>query len=131
MTPGIDLTPQDAERLRQILDAYQAKNPQRMQEFDLAKPPTPPYRHQEYPKVMYHHGTARHKQAKNAQEEAEAVAAGCSTKPVPVEEPEIQVELSPEEAALIAEAEAANPAAPVAEKPKAKRGPKPKTPKAE
>lgn len=106
MTPGIDLTPQDAERLRQILDAYQAKNPPSIKEFDLAKPPTKPYRHQEYPKVMYHHATGRYKDANNAQEEATAIEAGWSTQSVFVEEPQIAVDLSEEEKSVIAAAEA-------------------------
>lgn len=127
MTPGIDLTPQDAERLRQILDAYQTKNPVSIQEFDLANPKVKPYRHQEYPLVLRNHDTGEEKQARNRAEEDALTDKGFIREALPpAPEPAIEIELSDDEKALIAEAEAANKPK-VAPKPKAKPGRKPKT----
>lgn len=122
MTPGIDLTPQDAERLRQILDAYQAKNPERIKEFDLANPPTPPYRHKEYPLAMFNHDTGEEKTAKNRAEEVRLIGEGFGRESIPTEEAPMQLDLTDEEKDLIAAAEAAR-----STKAKGKPGRPPKT----
>ncbi len=99
----VTLTPQEADRLRQILDAHNAKNPQSNKEFDLANPPVKPYRHQEYPACMRHHGDMKEIQVKSAEEEAAKEAEGWTREPLPpAAEPELSLELTGSEAEMLA-----------------------------
>ena len=80
MTPAAGFTAEQLEQMRQILAQHDSSGKGGNKEFDLAKPPTPPYRHQEYPKAMYH-ADGRTRNAGSAEEQEAAEASGWSTKP--------------------------------------------------
>jgi hypothetical protein len=48
-----NMTHEQVEALRGVLFQYDARNAAMQREFDLNKPPTPPYRYQEYPRMLY------------------------------------------------------------------------------
>lgn len=78
------LSPEEVERMRQIVASHDASSPSRgIKEFDLAKPPTEQYRHKEYPRAMYHHVTGATKTA-HTEDQADALEAkGWSKTPPP------------------------------------------------
>lgn len=80
MTPSF--SPEDIARMRAIIAQHDggASAAQSQKEFDLANPPVPPYRHQEYPRCMYH-PDGRTRNANNAEEQATAEANGWLTSP--------------------------------------------------
>ena len=47
------MTHEQIEALRGVLFQHDAQNAAMQREFDLNKPPTPPYRYQEYPRMLY------------------------------------------------------------------------------
>jgi len=51
-SPG-NYTHEQIEGMRRFVQSYDAQNAAIRQEFDLNKPPTPPYRYQEYPRMLY------------------------------------------------------------------------------
>jgi hypothetical protein len=105
MTPTMnqsDLSYEERIKLRRLLDSLDQKEAGGMKEFDLAKPPVPPYQYREFPFVMYHHQTRVSKPARNHEEREQMKAQGWSEAPFPAEGQ--QVELSGaelEESALI------------------------------
>jgi hypothetical protein len=46
------MTHEQIEALRGVLFQHDAQNAAMTREFDLNKPPTPPYRYQEYPRLL-------------------------------------------------------------------------------
>jgi len=103
--------------MRAIVAAHdQQAGREGMKEFDINNPPRQPYTHQEYPRVMYHHGTRQMRKANSAGEVAAAEAAGWKKDPFPAE----FAEPAPESAATAQEAQAEVEAAP-REVPQAKR----------
>lgn len=92
-----DMTPQELSyeeriKMRRYLDSLDQKEAGGMKEFDLNKPPTPPYVFREYPFTMYNHelGTAR--LAHNYHERQQLQAGGWSENPAaPLPPPEIEL----------------------------------------
>src|ERR1051326_3883955 len=75
MTPQ-QLSPDEIERMRQIVAQHDNQRPQGIREFDLNNPPKQPYTHQEYPKVVYHHENRTHKKVHSKVEERTALNDG-------------------------------------------------------
>jgi len=98
--PQTQLTRAELEQMRHIL-AQHDKQIGPMKEFDLNKPPVEPYRHQEFPKAMHHHGDRVTRIVASADEQKILEAQGFETKPYPSEAPP-DVELDEEERAEIA-----------------------------
>lgn len=91
MTPGFSA--EEIERMRQMVAAHdQASGANRPKEFDLNNPPKAPYTHQEYPRVMYHHGKRQHKHAHSEADVTAAEAAGWSKEPFPSEPVDIPLD---------------------------------------
>lgn len=96
MTPEL-LTYEDRVRMRRILDQMDQKDAAgAMKEFDLNKPPVPPYVYREFPFLMYHHQTKQSKPAQNHQERERMLAEGWSTDPFGSDAPP-EIPLSAEE----------------------------------
>lgn len=89
VTPAADQTDlsfEEVERLRRILDRYDKAQPTR-KEFDLAKPPVPPYQFKAFPFLMYNHSTGKTQAAKSELEKTALIAEGWSVEPFPAEAP--------------------------------------------
>ena len=100
-----ELTQDEIERMRTILAQHDSRKG--VQEFDLNNPPKKPYVHQEYPRVMYHHGKRQMRVAKSPDEVHAAEAAGWQKEPFLPEGAEPpEIELDPESAQEAAEADA-------------------------
>lgn len=112
----LDLTNEDAERMRALLAQHDASHRNESKEFDLNNPPKQPYTHQPFPTTVYHHAKRLNRKAKNAQELAEALAHGWQQKPYPAVAPKASAAAS----AAVDEDDEPKPAAP----PKAKRAAK-------
>lgn len=71
------------EEMRQLVAQHDQQNTRStgIQQFDINNPPKVPYVHQEFPRVMYHHGKREMRKANNAEEMAEALAAGWKKEP--------------------------------------------------
>ena len=107
MTPA-GLTIAEIEKMRALVNAADSANQGGNKEFDLAKPPTPPYRYTEYPRAMYDHVKGRPSRNVNSDEEREvAEEAGWSINAMaPVEADEDPFAgLSAEDAAAAREAD--------------------------
>lgn len=83
MTP--QLTHQEIERLRQIVIDHDKKNFGGMKEFDLNNPPQEPYRYQEFPRLLYRHGTDKTKVVRDQEQLEAALADGWSMDAVAIE----------------------------------------------
>ncbi len=98
------LTKDEIERMRAIVAQHDSQGRGKIQEFDLNNPPKQPYTHQEFPRVMYHHGKHITRIAKDAEEMDAAISAGWSKEPFPAvpepEEPELDAESAAEAAEL-------------------------------
>ena len=100
MTPTTDLSDmsdlsyEQRVRLRQLLDDQDRKN-SGLKEFDLNKPPVPPYQMREFPFLMYHHATGKTRAARNADEREFLISEGWSLNPKR-EEPIIELTPEPE-----------------------------------
>jgi len=94
--------------MRQIVAAHDATTPREgMKEFDLANPPVPPYRYQEYPRAVYHHETGATKNVHSEDEMHDHIGAGWSTESMPAADPTLDgVVLSPEDQAAAADLDA-------------------------
>lgn len=97
------LTPSEIERMRAILAQHDEGNAgEKNQSFDLNKPPKKPYRHQEFPRVVYHEN-GKHRAVKNADEFEAHLADGWSDAPVTVQAeaaPALDTDASAEAAAI-------------------------------
>lgn len=82
-----NLTYEDRVRMRRMLDNLDAKEAGGQKEFDLNKPPTPPYRYREYPFLMYH-PSQKPRPARSHEERLSMVAQGWSEDPEPAPAPE-------------------------------------------
>ena len=88
MSPQDDnLTYEDRVRMRRMLDQLDQKEAGGQKEFDLNKPPTPPYRYREYPFLMYH-PTEKPRVARNIEERQKMLAMGWTEEPEPASPPE-------------------------------------------
>ncbi|HEY1896702.1 MAG TPA: hypothetical protein VGG62_10540 [Terracidiphilus sp.] len=84
------LTYEDRVRMRRLLDQMDQKDTVgSTKEFDLNKPPAPPYVYREFPFLMYDHASRQYKAAKNQQDRERMLDAGWSEEPFPSEPPEI------------------------------------------
>jgi hypothetical protein len=101
-TGTIQLTHEEAEKVRALLNQHdRATAPQ---QFDLNKPPTPAYKHQDFPRVVYHHGRGKAKAVQNAAELDKHLGSGWQLEPfVPEPEPS---DLDPDDAAEVAAVDA-------------------------
>jgi hypothetical protein len=87
MTPET-LTYEDRVRMRRLLDEMDHKDTVgSTKEFDLNKPPVPPYVYREFPFLMYHHASHQTKPARSGEERERMMAAGWSEDPFPAEAP--------------------------------------------
>ncbi len=81
---------EEIERMRQIVAAHTDSRTEN-QSFDLNKPPQTPYHHQEFPKIVYHHGKRTHAVVNGPEQLSQAEASGFVREPYPTE-----VEAAPE-----------------------------------
>jgi len=89
MAPS-QLTQEEIERMRQIVLQHDAAS-KPVKEFDLNNPPKEPYRHQEFPRLMYK-GTG-HALAHTKEDMEAALAAGWSKTPHEALEQTVEPEL--------------------------------------
>src|SRR5262245_21246077 len=73
-----DFSYEERVRLRQLLDTLDQKDAAGRKEFDLAKPPVPPYVYREYPFILYNHQTRKSQPAHNYEEKEQMLANGWS-----------------------------------------------------
>jgi hypothetical protein len=78
-------------KMRRMLDQLDQKEAGGMKEFDLNKPPVPPYVYREYPYLMYHHGMRQTRPARNIEERQRLIGEGWSETPFPAEGQEIEL----------------------------------------
>lgn len=92
MTPEA-LTYEERVKMRRMLDQMDQKEASgAMKDFDLNKPPVPPYQYREFPFLMYNHEEKRTKAARDHVERERMIAEGWSESPLPPEPPpEIQL----------------------------------------
>lgn len=92
---GVSMTPElsyeERIKMRRHLDALDAKEAGGSKEFDLNKPPVPPYVYREYPFLMYHHQTGQTRPAINYEQRQKLLAEGWSEDPAPAEVPEMEL----------------------------------------
>jgi len=88
------LSPEEIERMRQIVAQHDQTNRPGIKEFDLNNPPRLPYRFQEYPKTVYDHEGRRSFIVRNREDEKEALDSGLKLEPFPAEAEEPEVRLS-------------------------------------
>ena len=95
--PSLDvgaMTHEKIEWLRGLIFQHDAQNAAMTREFDLNKPPTPPYRHQEFPRLLYRDGKTMAATTKAALEEM--LKSGWSMDPPPTMEVNLGGELTAE-----------------------------------
>jgi hypothetical protein len=97
-----NLSIDEIERMRAILASHDANNRVGIKEFDLNNPPKLPYVHQEFPRLVYHHGRRIHRVAADAEALAEALEMGWSKEPYAAVVAAGQTEIDLAEAAEIA-----------------------------
>jgi hypothetical protein len=83
MSPITELTYEERIKMRRMLDALDQKEAGGLKDFDLNKPPVPPYVYREYPILMYHHGTSQNRPAGNYEERQRMLAEGWVEDPFP------------------------------------------------
>jgi hypothetical protein len=86
------ISPEEIERMRAIIAQHDQTNKGGIKEFDLNNPPKLPYRHQEFPKMVYDHEGRRHFIVHNRAEETDAIESGLSLEPYPAEPVEVEPE---------------------------------------
>lgn len=108
MSPVQQFTPEQIAQMRALL-AQHDQNAGPAKEFDLNRPPKQPYRHQEFPMVIYHASNPPKKV--HDQDELEShLAYGWQAEPVVIEADPVPV-LDPQSAAEAAQVDAALAAA--------------------
>jgi hypothetical protein len=94
------LTHDEIERMRQIVMQHDSEGKRTMNEFDLNNPPKAPYRHQEFPRIVYDHVGRKTLKVRNQAELENALGAGYELEAFA---PEVaEPELSPAERAEVA-----------------------------
>jgi hypothetical protein len=93
------MTHEQAEFLRNLLVQHDAQNAAQVREFDLNKPPTPPYRYQEYPRLVYRDGKTQ--LVEDPVDLQRLLADGWSIKPPKHMEQKLGGELSPQDMAEV------------------------------
>jgi hypothetical protein len=90
MSPITELTYEERVKMRRMLDQLDQKEASgAMKEFDLNKPPVPPYVYREYPFLLYNHSTMKARPAHNHEERQRMLAEGWSEDPFPSEPTEV------------------------------------------
>jgi len=82
---------EDRVRLRRVLDQLDQKEAGGTKEFDLNKPPVPPYIYREYPILLYNHSTGQNRPARTYDERQRMLAEGWSENPVASAPPEVEL----------------------------------------
>lgn len=77
----------DIEKMRAIIHQHDKTNQGGSKEFDLAKPPVPPYRYQRYDLLMYNHDEGTTAVARDAAQEAKLAEQGFACEPFEIEAP--------------------------------------------
>lgn len=104
LQPQRELSHDEIQQMRAII-ARHDNGHKPLKEFDLNNPPREPYKHQEFPRVMYHHGKRTTRLAQDADEMQLALDAGWKKEPFS-SEPDSEIELSAEELAEVAKLDA-------------------------
>lgn len=94
--PG-GFTHEQIEGMRRFIQQYDAQNAAITREFDLNKPPTPPYRYQEFPRLLYRGGKTI--TAQDARGQDLLLQQGWSVAPPLGTKVDIEVKLDPQSAA--------------------------------
>jgi hypothetical protein len=96
-----EMTYEERVRMRRILDDLDRKEAGGSKEFDLNKPPVPPYVYREYPFLMYNHGKVAGpdawkmvKPALNHEQREKMRSEGWSEEPRPIEIPGVELTAS-------------------------------------
>lgn len=89
-----ELSYEERVRMRRHLDMLDQKEAGTRKEFDLNRPPVPPYHFREYPFLMYHHPTKQARAAQNHEQRQKMLAEGWSEDPVPIQTPEVELTAS-------------------------------------
>ena len=96
-----ELTYVERVRMRQHLDNLDQKQAGGLKEFDLNKPPVPPYAYREYPFLMYNHRTKQTRAALNHEQRQKMLAGQWpqypgqwSEEPARAEIPEVELTVS-------------------------------------
>jgi hypothetical protein len=100
------LSHDEIERMRQIVMQHDSEGKRTMNEFDLNNPPKTPYRHQEFPRIVYDHVGRKTLKVRNQAELENAIGAGYELEAFmpEVAEPELSVAERAEVARLDREA---------------------------
>ena len=91
MSPNAELTYEERVRMRRHLEDLDGKEAAGHKEFDLNKPPVPPYVYREYPFLMYHHASKQTRPAHNHEQRQKMLAEGWSQDPVRIETAEVEL----------------------------------------
>lgn len=85
--PAQMLTVQQIEQMRAILAEYDKQHSRVEKEFDLNNPKVERYVHQEFPKMVYHHGERKNAIVRDRKEEQAHLEKGFKNEPYPNEAP--------------------------------------------
>jgi hypothetical protein len=101
MEPTSQLSHEDIERMRAILAQHDETRPNTPKTVDLNAPAKLPYRHQEFPRAVYHE-TLPARAAKSQEHLDELLASGYAKEPVSteVEVPQLDAAAAAEAAAI-------------------------------
>lgn len=88
--PLDNISAADVERMRLIVNAHDQQSAPK--EFDLNNPPVAPYRHQEFPSIVYHHEARKHKLVHNEDQLSAAYDEGFLKEPFSAEVPEVELD---------------------------------------
>ena len=91
---NVQFTQEEIEKMRTFVLQHDS-NMGKIRDFDLNNPPKMPYRHQEYPKMLYDHQGREYILVKDREQEQDALAAGYRKEPFPAEV--VEVPLSAED----------------------------------
>jgi hypothetical protein len=103
--PTTNLSFEEVQKMRALVAEHDRTQQGGIKEFDLNNPPKTPYTHQEFPRLVYHHGKRVHRVAHTSEDLAAALEAGWKKEPFPTEA-DIEPELDSESAAELAAVEA-------------------------
>ena len=103
-TPPQAPTLEQIEFMRTQIAQFDARNAPR--EFDLNNPPRVPYRHQEYPKMLYHHEDRVSRVVQNQAQEDGMIALGYVREPFAAAAEPVAPQLDPATLAEVARIDA-------------------------
>jgi len=95
-----DLTYEERVKMRRLLDEADQKDAANgMREFDLNRPPAPPYVYREYPRLLYNHVTKQNKPAHTYEQHQAMLAQGWTEEPITPEPVEVRLTAQEQEEA--------------------------------